>query len=45
LGYLRHHWDPLQLYLTDGLMPIDNNDVEQLMKQGKRPSEPSPIAF
>jgi len=33
LGYLRHHWDPLQLYLTDGLMPIDNNDVEQLMKQ------------
>ena len=33
LGYLRNHWAPLQLYLTDGLMPIDNNDVEQLMKQ------------
>jgi transposase len=33
LGYLRNHWGPLQLYLTDGLMPIDNNDVEQLMKQ------------
>ena len=33
LGYLRNHWDPLQLYLSDGLMPIDNNDVEQLMKQ------------
>ncbi|HEX7786609.1 MAG TPA: IS66 family transposase [Methylomirabilota bacterium] len=33
LGYLRNHWDPLRLYLTDGLMPIDNNDVEQLMKQ------------
>ncbi len=33
LGYLRNHWKPLQLYLTDGLMPIDNNDVEQLMKQ------------
>jgi len=33
LGYLRNHWDPLQLYLTDGLMPMDNNDVEQLMKQ------------
>lgn len=32
-GYLRNHWDALQLYLTDGLMPIDNNDVEQLMKQ------------
>jgi len=33
LGYLRNHWEPLQLYLSDGLMPIDNNDVEQLMKQ------------
>ena len=33
LGYLRNHWGPLQLYLTDGRMPIDNNDVEQLMKQ------------
>ncbi len=33
LGYLRNHWESLQLYLTDGLMPIDNNDVEQLMKQ------------
>jgi hypothetical protein len=33
LGYLRNHWDPLRLYLTDSLMPIDNNDVEQLMKQ------------
>jgi hypothetical protein len=33
LGYLRNHWDPLRLYLTDGRMPIDNNDTEQLMKQ------------
>lgn len=33
LGYIRNHWEPLRLYLTDGLMPIDNNDVEQLMKQ------------
>jgi transposase len=33
LGYLRNHWDPLRLYLSDGLMPIDNNEVEQLMKQ------------
>jgi hypothetical protein len=33
LGYLRNHWAPLQLYLTDPLLPIDNNDVEQLMKQ------------
>ncbi len=33
LTYLRNHWDALRLYLTDGLMPIDNNEVEQLMKQ------------
>lgn len=33
LSYLRNHWEALQLYLTDGRMPIDNNDVEQLMKQ------------
>lgn len=33
LGYIRKHWEPLQLYLSDGQMPIDNNDVEQLMKQ------------
>jgi hypothetical protein len=33
LTYLRNHWEPLQLYLADGRMPIDNNDVEQLMKQ------------
>lgn len=33
LRYLRNHWDALQLYLTDPWLPIDNNDVEQLMKQ------------
>lgn len=33
IGYLRNHWEPLQTYLTDGRVPIDNNDVEQLMKQ------------
>jgi len=33
VGYLRNHWEPLQMYLTDGRIPIDNNDVEQLMKQ------------
>lgn len=33
LGYLRNHWPALLLYTTDGLIPIDNNDVEQLMKQ------------
>jgi len=33
LGYLRNQWEPLQTYLTDGRIPMDNNDVEQLMKQ------------
>jgi transposase len=33
LTYLRNHWDALRLYLGDGRLPIDNNDVEQLMKQ------------
>lgn len=33
LGYLNNHWDQLQVYLADGRLPIDNNEVEQLMKQ------------
>ena len=33
LGYVRNHWDPLRVYLNDGRLPIDNNEVEQLMKQ------------
>lgn len=33
LGYMRNHWRALLLYTTNGLLPIDNNDVEQLMKQ------------
>jgi transposase len=33
LGYLRNHWEPLQTYLSDGAIPMDNNEVEQLMKQ------------
>jgi transposase len=33
LGYLRNQWEALLLYTTDGRMPIDNNDTEQLMKQ------------
>ena len=31
--YLRNHWDALRVYLGDGRVPIDNNEVEQLMKQ------------
>jgi transposase len=33
VGYIRNQWDSLQTYLTDGRVPIDNNEVEQLMKQ------------
>ena len=33
LNYIRRQWDALQVYLNDGRLPIDNNDVEQLMKQ------------
>ena len=33
VNYLRNHWDALNLYVTDGRLPIDNNDAEQLMKQ------------
>jgi len=33
LTYLRNQWEALQLYLSDGRLPIDNNEVEQLMKQ------------
>jgi len=33
LGYLRNHEDLFLTYLDDGLVPIDNNDAEQLMKQ------------
>jgi transposase len=33
LGYLRNHRSALRVYLSEGRLPIDNNDVEQLMKQ------------
>jgi transposase len=33
LGYMRNQWDALTVYLDDGRLPIDNNEVEQLMKQ------------
>ena len=31
--YIRNHWTALGVYVSDGRMPIDNNRVEQLMKQ------------
>jgi len=33
LGYLRNQWSALEVYLTEPRLPIDNNEVEQLMKQ------------
>ncbi|MEM7559329.1 MAG: IS66 family transposase [Planctomycetota bacterium] len=33
LRYIRNHWQALNVYLGDGRLPIDNNLVEQLMKQ------------
>ena len=33
LQYVRNHLTELQRYLSDPLLPIDNNEVEQLMKQ------------
>lgn len=31
--YIRNHWSALNVYVEDGRIPIDNNEVEQLMKQ------------
>ncbi len=33
LRYIRNHWQELNVYVGDGRIPIDNNSVEQLMKQ------------
>jgi len=33
LQYIRNHFDPLQCYLEQPHLPIDNNETEQLMKQ------------
>jgi hypothetical protein len=30
---LHNQWDTLALYLTDLLVPVDNSETEQLMKQ------------
>ena len=31
--YIRNHWTALNVFVHDGRIPIDNNDVEQRMKQ------------
>jgi len=31
--YINNQWDALSVFLTDGRVPFDNNETEQLMKQ------------
>ena len=33
MQYIRNHWVALNVFVSDGRIPIDNNYVEQLMKQ------------
>lgn len=33
LQYVRNHWEALNEYVKDGRLPIDNNQVERLMKR------------
>ena len=33
INYVRNHFVELQRYLDDGMLPIDNNETEQLMRQ------------
>jgi transposase len=33
LSYLRNHWLALQVYLSDGRLPIDNNDTERDLRR------------
>jgi hypothetical protein len=32
-NYLRNHWNALNVFVNDGALPIDNNQVERLMKR------------
>ena len=32
-NYLRNHWEALNVFVSDGALPIDNNQVERLMKR------------
>jgi hypothetical protein len=31
-NYIRNHWEALNVFVNDGALPIDNNQVERLMK-------------
>ena len=32
-NYIRNHWDALNVFVTDGRLPIDNNQGERLMRR------------
>jgi transposase len=32
-NYIRNHWDALNVFVTDGRLPIDNNQGERLMRK------------
>jgi hypothetical protein len=32
-NYIRNHWEALNEFVNDGALPIDNNQVERLMKR------------
>jgi transposase len=33
MQYLRNHWEALNVYISDGRLPIDNNQCERLMRR------------
>lgn len=33
LQYIRNHWESLNVYVSDGRLPIDNNQCERLMRR------------
>jgi transposase len=33
IGYALHQWEPLNVFLADGAVPIDNNGAEREMKR------------
>jgi transposase len=33
IGYLRNHWDALARFLSDGRLPIDNNEAERALRR------------
>ncbi|MFN9507598.1 MAG: transposase [Planctomycetota bacterium] len=36
---MRNHWEALHVFVNDGALPIDNNQVERLMKRIAAPIE------